>query len=378
MFQSPEAAKEISKRFFPIEEHLQFKELKVNHIGAAEALNSFLQTNKTLVILNLSRCGIDGITMNIIANGISLCSTLAQFHAGHSKISGSGMSALCSALASRYKPKTLLPNQSPKKLALFLQYCELNNEDATAIAELLQKSTRIAGLDLSLNDMSISGVSVIMSTVCSNSPVKKIDLSYNNLGGRNTQKLSQGFERALSMPSELEELLIKYTHLKTSAMRGIVLGLERSPSLTHLKIHEPDINASVLVDLLNAVASNRTLEELCVNVNDLELSMFAMIDSICNMLQNNTTLTTLKLGRYHYMDSQCQDLFKICQTLRQNFTLTKLTLKFVRKIERWPEAEGATDLEKYALKESGSINLIRAREKKPYVKINIKIRLRTL
>ena len=378
MFQSPEAAKEKSKRFFPIEEHLQFKKLKVNHTDAAEALRSFLQMNKTLVILNLTHCGIDGITMNIIANGISLCRTLAQFHVGESKISGSGMSALCSALASEHKSRTLLPNQPPMKLSLFLDYCGLNNEDATAIAQLLQKSSRIAGLDLSLNEISISGVSAIMSAVSSNSPLKTIDLSYNELEGEDTQNLSQAFERALSTPSELEELHMKYTHLKTSAMRGIGLGLVRNSSLTCLKIHENNINAGVLVDLLNAVACNRILKELCVNVNNLEVSIFAMIDPICNTLQNNTTLTTLKLGRYHYKDNQCQDISRVCQTLRQNFTLTKLTLKFVRKIERWPEAEGATDLEKCALRESDSVNLIRVRENKPYLKIHIKIRLTCL
>ena len=373
MFTSPEAAKEKSKRFFPIEKHLQLEELKVNHVDAAEALKSFLQMSKTLVILNLSDCGIDGVTMNIIANGISLCSTLTQFHAGRSMISGSGVSALCSALSFEHKPRTMLPNQYPLKLVLFLKCCGLNDEDATKVAQLLQNSTRIAGLDLSHSYMSALGASAIMSAVCCNSPVKTINFSYNNLEGGDTQKLSQAFERALSTSSELEKLLIKYTHLKTYAMRGIALGLVRNSSLTCLKIHDPVINAAVLVDLLNAVASNRTLEELCVNVNDLEVSMFAMVDPICNMLQNNTVLTTLKLGRYHYTDSQCQDLFKICQALKQNFTLTKLTLKYLRKIERWPEAEGATDLEKCALGESDSVNLIRAREKKPYVKIHIKI-----
>jgi len=364
MFQSPEAAKEKSKRFFLFEEQVMFKELKVNHIAAAEALRSFLQMNKTLVILNLSHCGIDGITMNIITNGISLCRTLAQFHVEGNTISGSGVSTLCSALASEHKSRTLLPNQSPMKLALFLQCCGLNNEDATAIAQLLQKTSRIAGLNLSSNDMSISGVSAIMSAVCSNSPVKTIDLSYNKLGGRYTQKLSQAFERALSMPSELEELLIEYTHLKTSAMRGIVLGLVTNTSLTRLNIHaDADIDAGILVDLHNVVASNRILKELSVDVNELELSLFAIVDPISNMLQNNNTLTTLKLGQWKYHRSQCQDFSKICQALQRNFTLTSLTLNV--------DWEGKSDLEKCAYKESDSVNLTRTRENKPYVIIKI-------
>ena len=360
MFMSPEAARNNLKRFFPIERRAQFKKLKLNHIDAAEALNSFLKSTQTLVVLDLSGCGIDGVTMNVIANGISLCRTLRQFHVGQSKISGSGVSALCSALSFEHKPKTLLPNQSPMKL--FLRSCNLNDKDASKLAQLLRNSTRIVGLDLSSNDMSASGVSTIMSAIC-NGPVKTIDLSFNSFGGGDTQKLSQSFERALSMSSELEELIIG-TALKASSVKDIALGLTRNSSLTCLKIS--DITSAVLVDILNAVTGNRILQELHVHVQRLELGVF-IIDPICNMLQNNNTLTTLRLGAFH----QCQwkDLLQVFQALRQNSTVTKLTLAFEDK-----KGEGAIDIEKLAMKEGDLVNLVRAKEKKPYVVIHILVK----
>lgn len=364
MFMSPEAARKNLKRFFPIERQAQFKKIKLNHIDAAEALNSFLKSTQTLVVLDLSGCGIDGVTMNIIANEISLCRTLAQFHVGRSKISGSGMSALCSALASGHKPKMVLPNQSPMKL--FLQHCDLNDKDASKLAQLLQNSSRIAGLDLSSNDLSASGVSAIMSAV-SNGSVKTINLSYNDwyLGGGDATKLSQSFEKALSPSSELEELLIEYTtKLYPLATRGIALGLVRNSSLTCLKIS--DINAVTLVDIFNAVTGNGTLQELHVHVQRLELGIF-IIDLICSMLQNNKTLTTLRIGELSFHQHQCQDLLKVFQALRQNFTVTKLTLAFVWMEDK--KDQDAIDIEKLAMKEGDLVNLVRAKEKKPYVVI---------
>ena len=317
MFMSPEAAKESLKSFFPIVKGVRLKKLKVNHIRAAEALNSLLQTTKTLVLLDLSNCGIDTITMNIIANGISLCRTLKQFHAGKNRIRGSGVSALCSALDSRQKSKMVLPNQSPMKL--FLQSCNLNDKDATEIAQLLQNSSQIVGLDLSSNDLSALGVSAIMSAVSSDVPVKIVNLSENNFRG--TQELSQPFERALSTSCELEELVITGTgtHLEASAMRGLAVGLSKNSSLTCLNVSYVDTNAAVLVDMLNAVTCNGTLKELYIDVHTCELGSFTcVIDPICNIFLKNNTLTILKLGRwaYHHSEHECQDLVKICQGLR--------------------------------------------------------------
>ena len=371
MFMSSEVAKAKLKSFFPFEKQIQFKESMVNHSDAAKSLKSFLKSTKTLVILNLSGCGIDAVVMEIIANEIFLCTTLREFHVADSKISGLGMSTLCSALASTSKPRTLLPNQPPTKLALFLQYCDLNNEDAIQIANVLQSSSQIAGLDLSSNCISASGASAIMSSVC-NSSVKTINLSNNYLDDRDTQKLSQAFERALSLSSEVENLTMKDTNLKSLPIRGIALGLVNNSSLTCLKIQSRSGDA-VLVDLLNAVTSNRILKKVCVDVNELDdvkLGLFAIVDPISKMLQNNNTLSTLKLGRWIYHHSQCQDLITICQALRQNFTLTKLTLILVQRVEKWP-VEGETDLEKCAVKESDSVNLIRAKERKPYVTIKV-------
>ena len=73
-------------------------------------------------------------------------------------------------------------------------------------------------------------------------------------------------------------------------------------------------------------------------------------------------------------EGECQDLLKICQALKQNFTLTQLTLMFVQEAKEWQwQNEGTSDLERCAVKESDSVNLIRARERKPYVTIKILI-----
>lgn len=361
IFISSAVRKEELKTFFPIVDPRPSQELKGNYIEAAEALSSFLLNAKMLVNLILSGCGIDGISLSIIASGIHLCQTLEKFHVERSKITGPGVLALCSTLACECKSKPCSP------LKLYLSNCGLTDQDTTNIAQLLQSSTRIAGLDLSSNRISTSGVSAIVSSISiSKCPVKDVDFSWNDLSGENAEELSSVFETSLSTSCGLEELLIVGTRLKPMDVCGIASGLVRNSTLTHLKVSYSDAIAVPLVDILSAIKCNGLLQELSVGIVNmsaiahsasLELDA-TLVKCICDLLQNNTTLTTLRLYQFH--QCQGQDFAKLFKALKQNFTLKKLTLLF----------DPGADVPNVAV-ESDSVNLLRANEKKPYLKICI-------
>ena len=179
-------------------QHLEIPRLKLSPEDV-ESLSYMLQTNHTLLKLNITNCGIDSFWARHIADGLNCNRILSELHMSRNPIRDDGTIALAQILKINksltvldisecfisevgvgHLADALCANSSLETLNL--SYNAVKDKGAIALAQMLTKNHTLRNLELVVCSITEVGVNSLASALCSNSSLDTIDLNYNLKG----------------------------------------------------------------------------------------------------------------------------------------------------------------------------------------------------
>ena len=273
--------------FRALEHNSCLQKLKISlaeGIGSSETavttLSQMLKINKSLVVLDLSGCGVTDVTAQHIASGLAENKTLQALNVNSDQlgIDGAGYILQCLQQNETLKvlrvfdlqiqitsaPLTLsITAGTSKKPSLALLVSTLVHN--TSI-EKLQMFTGTGVLDLSECSITDAMVKKIAAGLMENSSLKQLDLSGNEI----TSVGSAHIFRSLEHSTSLEELLLSYNPqlaLGESEMFGSGLQqmLTKNKSLSVLDLSDCGITDAVAQQIALGLAENKTLQALSID-----------------------------------------------------------------------------------------------------------------
>ena len=179
-------------------QHLEIPRLKLSPEDV-ESLSYMLQTNHTLLKLNITNCGIDSFWARPIADGLNCNRILSELHMSRNPIRDDGAIVLAQMLkinksltvldisecsitevGVRHLADPLCVNSTLKTLNL--SYNAVKDEGAIALGQMLTKNHTLRNLELVVCSITEVGVNSLASALCSNSSLETIYLNYNLQG----------------------------------------------------------------------------------------------------------------------------------------------------------------------------------------------------
>ncbi|XP_073716127.1 NACHT, LRR and PYD domains-containing protein 3-like, partial [Misgurnus anguillicaudatus] len=322
-------------------EKLELSWCGVTDKGCA-ALTSALRSNSHLRELNLHRNELRDSGVKLICDGLKnpTCK-LEKLTLSMCDVTDEGCAALASALKSNPSHlrdldlshnnlsdsgvkliSDVLKNPNCKLEKLKLRYCGVTGEGCAALASALKSNpSHLRELDLSLNNLRDSGVKLICDGLKNpNCKLEKLELS----SCRVTDEGCAALASALISNSHLRELNLSENNLRDSGVKLICDGLKNpNCKLEKLKLSECDVTDEGCAALASALRSNPS------HLRELDLSYNKQIrDSgvklICDGLKNpNCKLEKLRLYDCDVTDEGCAAL---ASALRSNSHLRDLDL----------------------------------------------------
>ena len=197
-----------------------------------------------------------------------------------------------------------LSNTSLKKL--HISYNNLGMEGSVALAKILSCNKSLTELNLRSCDIPATGLREIARALLQNTSLKKLDISRNNLG----MEASVALAGMLSCNKSLTELNLGLCDIPEAGLREIAGGLLQNTSLKKLDIscNKPGMEGSVA--LAGMLSCNKSLTELNLRSCDIPK---AGLREIARGLLQNTSLRTLRLWsteRKAFLEAEIERLKK--------------------------------------------------------------------
>ena len=289
------------------------------------SLMSFICTKQSIQwkSLELQQCEIEDIGMNVLQQFISdTTSTLEHVDLSHNYSSPWG--AYCTIIRhcsvnsltlcggygiEKYINELKEVLQTNIKL-LSLKLCNINDDGAVFIAEVIQMNTTIQTLDMSsngiLDDGAIAisdglksntslkqliisknkitskGAKYIAGTIQVNATLEQLDLSYNLLSDNGTAAISDG----LKANSKLQWLNISHNSITNVGIKKITEAIQVNPTLQNINISKNHISIEGLLLFMEAVKNNCTLQVVNITHNNVTRSGFTRIKQCIENLQH--------------------------------------------------------------------------------------------
>jgi len=236
--------------------------------------------------------------------------------------------------------------------ALSLDFCQIGDEGASSLAEVLNINTSLKSLRLLGNRISEPGAASLALALKTNTTLTTLDLGQNWINYWGGKKLAEAlksnvtlrelildhndlgssirfFTQMLSVNISLKKLSMQSIGLKTASSLFQILK-ENKTSLKSLNLSGNLISSALSAKYAKALETNTTLEEFLFNSIETFGHLHRTNETTINlkafgtMLKKNKTLKNLELGKNFIHD---QDLRLFSDGLRQNITLLGLNLE---------------------------------------------------
>ena len=255
-------------------------ELGVNDLGdlGVQKLAIFLQRNTTLGRLNLrdNKISINGISYLMAA--LTTNTTLVSLGLSSNKIGDEGIALLVDMML-----------KNPALQELELRYNKITSQGARKLAELLQtNNTRVKKLDLSYNDLGDDGVIAIAHALRSNTTLTTLNLTRTNIGDRAALAMIE----ALSHNQALSHLHICNRNITDQTTLALAEYLKNNHTLVELNFVCNGITNQGVIAILRALTINNTLREASINTENLKITK-ELIEALIDLLAVNTNIANL-------------------------------------------------------------------------------------
>ena len=271
--------------------------------------------------------------VNIFTKPLQNIFTLSKLHIGYNDISDEAADDIATIISANTKlneieisenriqttgaikmMKGLLKINSFRKI--YLNSYHITGEAADDIAIVLSYNNNLQELNLSCNNLQMSGCIKIAKSLCKISSLTKLYIDRNNI----TYDAADDIAAAISCNTNLQELNLGGNNLQTSGTIKIAKSLQEMSSLTTLVIDNNNITDEAADDIAAVISCNINLQELNLGSNNLQT--LGTI-KIAKSLQEISSLTTLVIDNNNITDDAADD---IAAVISCNINLQELNL----------------------------------------------------
>ena len=267
------------------------------------SLMSFICTKQSIQwkSLELQQCKIGDIGMNVLQQFISdTTSTLEHVDLSHNDSSPWGVYCTiirhCSVNSltlcggdgiAKYINELKEVLQTNTKL-LSLKLCNINDDGAINIAEVIQMNTTIQTLDMSSNGILNDGAISISDGLKSNISLKQLIVSKNEITSEGPKYIAE----AIQVNTTLEQLDLSYNKISDNGTAAISDGLKSNSKLQRLNISHNSITNVGIKKIAEAIQVNSTLQDINISKNHISIEGLLLF---MEAVKNNCTLQVVNI-----------------------------------------------------------------------------------
>ncbi|CAM4940017.1 unnamed protein product [Rotaria socialis] len=222
-----------------------------------------------------------------------------------------------------------------------LRDCQIIDNEAENLADVLHYDTSLIILDLGSNQIGDKGAQYLANALVRNKTLATLNLSFNRIGYQGAQHLAN----ALRHNTTLVTLNLNKNRVQEQGAEYLADALQYNTTLTTLNVDEDASGYCVAVQAAVKIRNEKTLTIYKQRISEKGIQYFADIlrsnmtlttltlyknqigdegaKYLANALQNNRTLTTLNVRLNEIGDGGAQ---YFANALQQNMTLTSLDL----------------------------------------------------
>ena len=252
------------------------------------AIEKMLNVNRALEVLNLAYCGLNTGVVTHIFRSLEHNTSLEELDLSRNSQLAEGDSEAVGCAIER------MLNVNTTLKVLNLSGCRLDTTVNTHIADGLANNASLAELNIgadiwSRNNITSEGWVHLFKALCNNTPLKKLNITHNDLGVKGSVALSE----MLSCNKALTKLNLGWCDIPEAGLTEILTkGLLHNTSLKKLNISGNDLWIEGSVALAEMLTCNKSLTEL--NLRRCDIPEDGLREIARGLLQS-TTLQTLKL-----------------------------------------------------------------------------------
>ena len=290
--------------------------------GAVEALAQLLQTNSTLMTLDLRSTGLNSSEVSLVATALVENTSLTELVLDSNNINNTGMEALAMLLKKNATLQTLslrncnnFTTQGLSALAKAVEVnstlstlaCNIDAQQVHLLAEALQHNRGLTSLNFSADSSTVrvvgdEGAEALAAILAHNTTLQTLSLSENGVGDNGGIALANALHRNRTIThldiTGVAEGNQKVTQtIGQTGTRALAAMLKNNSHLTTLCLGN---NQLLLKELMLALHNNKTLTHLDVGVKETLAkrtnSFGGSTTAMAEMLKANRTLTYLTIG----------------------------------------------------------------------------------
>ncbi|XP_031549260.1 leucine-rich repeat-containing protein 74B-like [Actinia tenebrosa] len=192
----------------------------------------------------------------------------------------------------------------------------------TALGEMLEFNVNLKELNLSGCQIQAgSDAEAFVSSLCVNSQLKSLNLSYNEIGDSGAIRLGP----VLVNNQSLTFLDISWNNIRSAGAEALCRGLSRNTSLTELDLSWNGLGNFGAECTKQTLIDNKSIRILNLSSNHISITG---IKHIAQALHRNRTLQVLKIGKNPFLSSGASMILKSLLANQQS-ALCELTLEDV-------------------------------------------------
>uniref|UniRef100_A0A672QYI3 Uncharacterized protein n=1 Tax=Sinocyclocheilus grahami TaxID=75366 RepID=A0A672QYI3_SINGR len=298
--------------------HLTELDLRGNYPGQSgvEGLID-LQLIMLLFVFRLNNCKLTEKSCSVLATVLSSKTILKEMNLNNSRLLNSGVKEICEGLK----------NPVCELKILNLRKCGLTEESCSALATVLRSNSSLKELDMSNNNLQDSGVKKLQNGLeNTNCTLQKLSLRKCGL----TEESCSALATVLRSNSSLKELDMSNNNLQDSGVKKLQNGLENTNSYLFTFLYRFNcisITAEGCATLASAFNSNPSnLIELDLSGNKLENSGVTEISGLLGNSQCTLQILRLGFGEFkHELKISVTENYKYCylKNLNLNCSITE-------------------------------------------------------
>ena len=297
---------------------------------------TFLENNKTLLELDVSRCYIKEADLQKITEGLTENKTLQSLNVSHNSLGNSGITYFAECLQknctlkqldlsdtgiyvweNNYKPVSTGIGQLCKSLKhLNISKNWIFFDELLVHSNFLGSNNTVSKLAMSICDISGSGAELIAEV---NTTLRALDISHNELNDVGIIKIAD----SLKHNNAIQELNLSSTHMTSSGAKQIAETLYVNTALRELNISYNTLESDGVAAIAECLKKNVTLQKLdvsCCNITSKIVCLFA------NAIKENKGLCSFNLSE----NSDSDDTLKFnmttgCNAFLQTYNLSRIT-----------------------------------------------------
>jgi Ran GTPase-activating protein (RanGAP) involved in mRNA processing and transport len=257
---------------------LRLLRLKPSDTLRLQALAETLQHLPKLVLLDFSRCELNGSAVTAIAEYVKVSQVLHSLNLAYSldKV-GAKKNELLDAL--RYN----------SSLSTIMLHANLTGGfDGQLLSHVLRKNTALTSLDIYGNYLTVTGVLSIAAALKGNTSLRSIGLGHACLHLRGIQALAE----ALMVNTTLTSIDLNDNTITASGAQALALALHVNTSLVSINLSSNQINSISAQVLAKALLVNNSLRSLNLCLNNIS---GIGVRGVMTELKENTSLTELNV-----------------------------------------------------------------------------------